>query len=71
MLMVMAEHFRPLGDPTRLAILRALSEREKKVGPLVGETGLGQANLSKHLNLLAKAGLAGRRKVGLEGCTKS
>ena len=64
--MLMAEDFRLLGDPTRLAILRSLSEREKSISQLVGETGLGQANVSKHLKLLTRAGLAGRRKVGLQ-----
>jgi ArsR family transcriptional regulator len=62
----MAEKFRMLADPTRLAILRALLEGEKSVGRVVEETGQGQANVSKHLKLLAEAGIVGRRKEGLQ-----
>jgi len=62
----MAEKFRLLGDTTRLAILRALMEGEKSVGQVVEETGRGQANVSKHLKLLADAGLVARRKEGLQ-----
>jgi len=63
---VMAEKFRLLGDPTRLAILRALMEGEKSVGLVVEETARGQANVSKHLKLLFEAGLVARRKEGLQ-----
>jgi DNA-binding transcriptional ArsR family regulator len=62
----MAEKFRLLGDSTRLAILRALMEREKNVGQVVQATGRGQANVSKHLKLLFEAGLVARRKEGLQ-----
>lgn len=62
----MAEKFRLLGDSTRLAILRALMEREKSVGEVVEETGRGQANVSKHLKLMHDAGLVARRKEGLQ-----
>jgi ArsR family transcriptional regulator len=63
---IMAEKFRMLGDPTRLAILRALMAGERSVGQVVEETGRGQANVSKHLKLLAEAGLVARRKEGLQ-----
>jgi ArsR family transcriptional regulator len=62
----MAEKFRLLGDATRLAILGALMEAEKSVGQVVAETARGQANVSKHLKLLADAGLVARRKEGLQ-----
>lgn len=62
----MAEKFRMLSDPTRLAILRALMVGERSVGQVVEETQRGQANVSKHLKLLADAGLVGRRKQGLQ-----
>ena len=62
----MAEKFRMLADPTRLAILRALMEGEKSVGQVVEETGQNQANVSKHLKLLAETGIVGRRKEGLQ-----
>ena len=55
-----------LADATQLAILRALMEGEKSVGQVVMETGRGQANISKHLKLLADSGLVRRRKDGLQ-----
>ncbi len=63
---LMATKFQMLADSTRLAILRALMEREKSVGQVVTETRRGQANVSKHLKLLAEAGLISRRKEGLQ-----
>jgi DNA-binding transcriptional ArsR family regulator len=65
LLEMVAEKFQMLSDPTRLAILRALMDGEKSVGQVVTETGRGQANVSKHLKLLADSGLVCRRKEGL------
>lgn len=63
----MATKFRMLGEPTRLAILRALMmQGEMNVGRLVDDTGQSQANVSKHLKLLAQAKLVSRRKEGLQ-----
>ncbi|WP_165070043.1 ArsR/SmtB family transcription factor [Paludisphaera rhizosphaerae] len=61
-----AEKFRMLADPTRLSILRALTTGEKSVGTVVSETGQNQANVSKHLKLLAETGMVLRRKEGLQ-----
>jgi ArsR family transcriptional regulator len=61
-----ADKFRMLADPTRLSILRALMAGEKSVGTVVAETGQNQANVSKHLKLLAEAGMVCRRKEGLQ-----
>lgn len=61
-----ARKFQMLGDSTRLAILRALMAGERSVGQVVEETGRGQANVSKHLKLLAESGLIARRKEGLQ-----
>jgi DNA-binding transcriptional ArsR family regulator len=63
---LMAEKFRMLADPTRLAILRALMRGERSVTQVVEETDRNQANVSKHLKSLAEAGLVGRRKEGLQ-----
>jgi ArsR family transcriptional regulator len=63
---LMAEKFRMLSDPTRLAILRSLMEGERNVTQVVKETGRNQANVSKHLKMLTEAGLVGRRKEGLQ-----
>ena len=63
---LMAEKFRMLSDPTRLAILRSLMAGERNVTRVVEETGRNQANVSKHLKMLADAGLVARRKEGLQ-----
>lgn len=63
---LMAVKFQMLADSTRLSILRTLMEGEKSVGQVVSETGRGQANVSKHLKLLADSGLIRRRKEGLQ-----
>ncbi|MBD3161738.1 MAG: metalloregulator ArsR/SmtB family transcription factor [Candidatus Latescibacteria bacterium] len=62
---LVAERFRILGDPTRLRILQTLSGGEMAVADLVAATGAAQANVSKHLQLLLRAGLVRRRKEGL------
>lgn len=62
----MAETFRLLSDSTRLAILRVLMQGERNVTEVVAETHRNQANVSKHLKLLAESGLVGRRKEGLQ-----
>jgi ArsR family transcriptional regulator len=60
-----AERFRALGEPARLRILNALRNGEATVGELVETTGLTQANLSKHLQMLHALGFVHRRKQGL------
>lgn len=65
LLAAIAERFKVLGEPARLQILQALRGGERTVSELVGETGLGQANVSKHLQLLLNQGFVARRKEGL------
>lgn len=60
-----AEKFRALGEPARLGILQALRGGERSVTELESDTGLNQANLSRHLKVLASAGMVNRRKDGL------
>ena len=62
---LVAARFRMLAEPMRLRLLNELRERELTVTGLVEATGAGQANVSKHLSLLADAGMVGRRKEGL------
>jgi DNA-binding transcriptional ArsR family regulator len=62
---IVAERFKAFGEPTRLHILYELREKERTVGELVVATGIGQANLSRHLGQLYAAGLVARRKEGL------
>ena len=65
MIELVAERFRALAEPARLHIMQALRGGEQTVGELVAATGLGTANVSKHLQLLHGAGLVTRRKEGL------
>jgi len=62
---LIAERFKALAEPARLQILDVLKAREMAVNELVEETGLGQANVSKHLQVLHAMGFVKRRKDGL------
>lgn len=62
---LVAERFRTLGEPTRLILLDQLRRgQERSVNQLVDATGAGQANVSKHLQILLAAGFVSRRKEG-------
>ena len=52
-----SKFFRGFGDPARLAILRALSERPMTVTELVAATEMSQSNTSNHLRCLRDCGL--------------
>ena len=62
---LVAERFRALGEPARLGILQALRNGERCVSDLEADTGLNQANLSRHLQVLSATGMVRRRKDGL------
>ena len=62
---LVAERFRVLGEPARLGILACLRDGEQTVSQLAAGTGLSQANLSKHLQLLHATGFVRRRREGL------
>lgn len=62
---LVADRFRALGEPARLRILNVLRGGERTVSELMEETGLGQANASKHLQMLHALGFVERRKDGL------
>src|SRR5678815_1524040 len=59
-----ALRFRLLGDPTRLRILEAVCDRPRAVNEIVTAVGATQANVSKHLALMAAAGLLTRERRG-------
>ncbi len=65
MLALVAQRFKALSEPARLVILTALRRGESSVSDLVEETGMGQANVSKHLQMLHAMGFVVRRKGGL------
>ena len=64
-LVLVAERFKALAEPARLQILNCLRGGEMTVSELVEATELGQANVSKHLQLLHTLGFVSRRKEGL------
>ena len=56
--------FKALGEPMRLRIVQAVCHGPRSVGDIVEAVGSTQANVSKHLSLLAGAGVLGRVKDG-------
>lgn len=61
-----AELFRVLSTPARLQIIGALCGGEKNVSQLLGLIGLSQPNMSRHLTVLYRAGVVGRRRLGAQ-----
>lgn len=60
-----ADYFKMLSEVSRLQILNCLKLGEMNVTQLSEETGLGQANLSKHLKILTQASILTRKPVGV------
>jgi ArsR family transcriptional regulator len=61
---LIARRFRAVGEPMRIRLLDRLREGEATVGELSEAIGTSQQNVSKHLTVLADAGIVGRRKSG-------
>lgn len=61
---VAAKLYRGLGEPTRLRLLLALLDGERRVVDLVAEVGLAQSTVSAHLSCLRECGLLDLRPVG-------
>ncbi len=61
---LIAERFRILSEPTRIKLLDRLREGEATVLELTHLIGTTQQNVSKHLGMLQRAGIVGRRKEG-------
>lgn len=59
-----AEWLKAMADPTRLRILHAMQNGEKCVTDLLEGMECSQANVSKHLAILRKAGLVDCRREG-------
>ena len=61
-----ANRFKLLSETVRLELLNQLHQHgEMTVSELVEATGHRQANVSKHLGMMAREGLLARRKEGL------
>jgi DNA-binding transcriptional ArsR family regulator len=61
---LIARRFRAVGEPMRIRLLDRLRDGEATVGELSEAVGASQQNVSKHLAVLADAGVLGRRKEG-------
>lgn len=60
-----ADYFKVLSERSRLQVLCSLRSGSKNVTEIMEDTGLGQANVSKHLKILAQAGIVSRRPQGV------
>lgn len=61
---LIARRFRVMADPTRIKLLDRLHTGEASVQELTESVGGTQQNVSKHLGVLAGAGIVARRKDG-------
>jgi DNA-binding transcriptional ArsR family regulator len=62
---LVADYFKVLSEVSRLQILNALREKPMNGKQIAEATGLGQANLSKHLKVLTQAGILKREQQGV------
>ncbi len=60
-----ADVLKAMADPTRLKILHSLQDGERCVSDILEVVGGSQANVSKHLSVLKRAGLVDCRRDGL------
>lgn len=60
-----ADTLKAMADPTRLRILHCLHAGELCVSDILSRVGGSQANISKHLSVLKRAGLVDCRREGL------
>lgn len=63
-LVAVADYFKVLSEVSRLHILQCLQSGPMNVMEISAATGLGQANLSKHLKVLTQAGILIRQPKG-------
>ncbi len=60
-----ADRLKAMADPMRLRILHVLQGGERCVSEILSQVGGSQANVSKHLSVLRRAGLVGYRREGV------
>lgn len=58
--------FQAIADPTRRKLLSLLSNKELPVKEITGHFPMSRTAVSKHLHILADAGLVSEQKVGRE-----
>ena len=59
-----AGYFAMLAEPTRLKVMHAICECERTVNQIVGDTGIAQSNVSRHLGFMYRHGVVERRRDG-------
>ncbi len=64
-LIQVSDYFKVLSEVSRLRVLCVLKEGKKNVSEIIAATGLGQANVSKHLKMLTQAGFVTRDPQGV------
>lgn len=64
-LWLVADFFKVLSEASRLQIVCSLKSGPKNVTEIIELTGLGQANVSKHLKILAQAAIVTRQQQGV------
>lgn len=64
-LALVANFFKVLSEVSRLNIVCCLRGGPKNVSEIIEQTNLGQANVSKHLKILAQAGIVTRNQKGI------
>jgi DNA-binding transcriptional ArsR family regulator len=64
LVVLIAERFRALSEPTRIKLLDHLRAGEATVLDLTDAIGTTQQNVSKHLGVLHRAGVVARRRQG-------
>ena len=62
---LIADFFKVLSEVSRLHIVCSLRSGPKNVTQIIEATSLGQANVSKHLKILAQAGVVTRNQKGI------
>src|SRR5687768_11383710 len=61
---LIAQRFRVIGEPMRIRLLDTLREGPMTINELTEALGASQQNVSKHVSVLAQAGIVTREKDG-------
>ena len=61
---LIAQRFRVIGEPMRIRLLDALRDGPMTINELTAALGGSQQNVSKHIGVLAQAGIVAREKDG-------
>ncbi len=61
---LIAQRFQVIGEPMRIRVLDALRDGPLTINELTDALGASQQNVSKHVGVLARAGIVAREKDG-------